>query len=200
MTYNYENTRCTLQKSPFRVLLKYSSEQYNPQENKMWLTLSWPQRGFHHSVTVRMPAQSMVHETAFFLLAWRSITSSWVYVLGFAFRATHYNTPCTCLTTPFNAPSPPPLSLHKYNQPCRERQSPRASSIVSDWLCRTSTTPASHHPPCLQIASKLGLCQGILLHTSYSHTVTSLGAHPPIHQPQPPLVGWQSPSDSKGNL
>lgn len=35
------------------------------------------------------------------LLAWHSISSSWVYVLGFAVGATHYSTPCTCphLTT-----------------------------------------------------------------------------------------------------
>lgn len=60
------------------------------------------------------------------LLAWHSISSSWVYVLGFAVGSTHYSTPCTCphLTTPIPFNGFPPLlpSLHKYNQPCQERQ------------------------------------------------------------------------------
>lgn len=74
------------------------------------------------------------------LLAWYSISSSWVYVLGCAVGATHYSSPCTCQhLTAF-----PPLfpSLHKYNQSCQESRSAHyhLQSSLTDyaeyaWLC-----------------------------------------------------------------
>lgn len=180
------------------MLFNSPSEQFIPPRNKMWFTFSWPRSGFHHSVTVRMPTRSMAHETASFY--WHGIQSvRWVYVLGFAVGATYYSSACTCphLTTQSALmPPPPPLpSLHKCNQPCQGRQNRSLSpSIVSDWLCRGTIAPSSLPSPYLWIPLQLAWSQGILPHPSYSHPLTSLGAHPPIHQPPSPLVGWQSPS------
>lgn len=105
--------------------------------------------GFHHSVTVRMPTRSMVHETASFY--WHGIQS---VPLGYMSLGLQWGPPITALLhlptsyypIPFNA-SPPSLpSQHKYNQACQERYNHSlTSSIVSDWLCRATITPSSTH-------------------------------------------------------
>lgn len=82
-------------KFSLRVLFNSSSEQYRPQRNKMWFTLSWPRRGFHHSVTVRMPTRSMVHETVSFY--WHGIQS---VPLGYMSLALQWGPPITALPAP----------------------------------------------------------------------------------------------------
>lgn len=136
------------------------------------------------------------------LLAWHSISSSWVYVLGFAVGATHYSTPCTCphLTTQsLLMPFPPSLpSLHKYNQPCQERQNHLlSSSIVSDWLCRATIAPFSHPSPCFWIPLELARCQEILpilpTPTLWPHSVPTHLYITLVHL----WCGWLPPSTSE---
>ena len=51
--------------------------------------------------------------------------------------------PTSYYPIPFNGFPPSLPSLHKYNQPCQERQNHLlSSSIVSDWLCRATIAPS----------------------------------------------------------
>lgn len=81
-----------------------SSEQHNPPRNKMWFTLSWPRRGFHRSVTVRMPTRSMVHETASFY--WHGIQS---VPPGYMSLALQWGPPITALPAPAHILLPNPF-------------------------------------------------------------------------------------------
>lgn len=187
-------------KSSLRVPFNSSSEQYRSQRNKMWFTLSWPRRGFHHSVTVRMPTRSMVHETASFY--WHGIQS---VPLGYMSLALQWGPPITALPAPahillyailFNPRLP---SLRKYNQPCRECPLAEAkplslSSIVSDWLCRATITPSCHPSPCLWIPSELARCEEVLPHPSYSDFLRFL---PTYTSPLSTSGRWQSTLASK---
>lgn len=87
-----------------RVPFNSSSERHNPPRNKMWFTLSWPRRGFHHSVTVRMPTRSMVHETASFY--WHGIQS---VPPGYMSLALEWGPPITALPAPAHILLPNPF-------------------------------------------------------------------------------------------
>lgn len=107
------------------------------------------------------------------LLAWHSISSSWVYVLGFAVGATHRRCSLHLTTQSHLYPPALPPSLHslrEYNQPCQERHHHLLSGlIVSDWLCKVSLRPS----PRLCNPTELARCQVILPHPSPSHPLTS---------------------------
>lgn len=167
-------TYCKRNRRGERVLFNSPSERCSPPRNKMRFILSWPQREFHRSVTVKMPTRSMVHETASFY--WHGIQS---VPPGYMSLALLWGPPiaaarCILLPNPIlYSPALPPPSLHslrEYNQPCQERHNHLLSGlIVSDWLCKVFLRPS----PRLCNPTELARCQVILPHPSPSHPLTS---------------------------
>ena len=76
------------------VSLYFRAVQDTEEQNVIRIIMT--SKGFHHSVTVRMPTRSMVHETASFY--WHGIQSAPLgYMsLAFAVGAAHYGAPRTC--------------------------------------------------------------------------------------------------------
>lgn len=140
-----------------------------------------------------------------FLLAWHSISSSWVYVLGVAvgwggdILPHSLHLPTSYYPILFNVPYPPRF------QSCINTISPVKKgtgtySLPPLFLIDYAEEPLLH-PPFPPHVSELHWSWLDASRSSPILPTPTLWPHmvpgPPIHQPHPPLAGWQSPSVTK---